>query len=62
MANKWNLEGVRVTDENILVAEGGLTVEGAVVIMSNLQTTDPEIAGRVWNDSGVLTVSSGPEA
>tara|TARA_R100000458_G_C8023582_1_gene82226 strand:+ start:322 stop:486 length:165 start_codon:yes stop_codon:yes gene_type:complete len=27
--------------------------------MSNLPTSDPGVAGRLWNDSGTLKVSSG---
>jgi hypothetical protein len=30
-----------------------------VVILSGLPTADPAVAGQLWNDSGVLTVSAG---
>jgi hypothetical protein len=30
-----------------------------VVILSGLPTSDPAVAGQLWNDSGVLTVSAG---
>jgi hypothetical protein len=30
------------------------------VIMLDLPTSDPEVLGQLWNDSGVLTVSAGP--
>ena len=45
------------------------TVTGAVdattitasstVILSNLPTSDPSVAGQLWSNSGVLTVSAG---
>ena len=31
----------------------------AVVDASQLPTADPAVAGQVWSDSGVLTVSAG---
>ena len=31
-----------------------------VVIFSGLPTADPEVAGQLWSNSGVLTVSAGP--
>lgn len=31
-----------------------------VVTFSDLPTTDPEVAGQLWNNEGVLTVSGGP--
>ncbi len=35
-----------------------VTSTGAV-IMSNLPTSDPSVAGQLWSNSGVLTVSAG---
>jgi hypothetical protein len=35
-----------------------LTASG-VVIFSDLPTADPEVAGQLWSDAGVLTVSAG---
>tara|TARA_R100000234_G_scaffold28395_1_gene16403 strand:+ start:958 stop:1119 length:162 start_codon:yes stop_codon:yes gene_type:complete len=32
---------------------------GEHVSMANLPTSDPGVAGRLWNDSGTLKVSSG---
>ena len=31
----------------------------ATVNMANLPTSDPSVAGRLWNNSGVVTVSAG---
>lgn len=36
-----------------------LTVEGATVMMAALPTSDPAVAGQVWSNSGVLTLSAG---
>jgi hypothetical protein len=50
---------------------GGLTATGAVsmtgtvsltnasVSMTNLPTADPHVIGRIWSNSGVMTVSAG---
>ena len=45
--------GIGTTDPS-----GKLEVNGTVVF-SGLPTTDPEIAGALWNDSGTLKVSAG---
>jgi len=42
-----------------VTCDAGLTVAGASVIMSALPTDDPAVAGQLWADSGVVTVSSG---
>lgn len=34
-------------------------LDGATLIIENLPTTDPGIAGAIWNNSGVLNVSAG---
>jgi len=38
---------------------GGSTGSNGLVIMDNLPTSDPTVAGALWNNSGVLTVSAG---
>jgi len=52
-----------LTEENTFkedqVVEGGLTIDGIVVIMSALPTSDPVNAGQLWNNSNVLTISVG---
>ena len=40
------------------VSTGALTASGAV-ILSGLPTSDPAVAGQLWSNSGVLTVSAG---
>jgi len=38
-----------------------ITYDGSnsVVIFSNLPTADPAVAGQLWSNAGVLTVSAG---
>lgn len=45
------------------VSDGEVTLKAEVAalltIVDNIPTTDPEVVGQVWNDSGVLKVSAG---
>ena len=50
---------IKSDDSAQVTVEDGLTVTGAVVMMSNLPTSDPSNAGQLWNDSGTLKVSAG---
>lgn len=38
-----------------------ITYDGtnSVVILNDLPTSDPSVAGQLWSNSGVLTVSAG---
>lgn len=36
-----------------------LTVSGGTVILTGLPTSNPAVAGQLWNNAGVLTVSAG---
>lgn len=36
-----------------------LTASGTRIILSNLPTTNPNVAGALWSNSGVVTVSAG---
>lgn len=42
-----------------IFSTGELTVTGAGVFMASLPTSDPSVAGQLWNDSGTLKVSAG---
>jgi len=42
--------------ENISVSHDGTN---SVVIFKDLPTSDPSVAGQLWSNSGVLTVSAG---
>jgi hypothetical protein len=56
-----------VCDVGSILAGSGtfsaVTVTGAAVVgtltLTGVPTTDPEVAGQVWSDSGVLTISAG---
>lgn len=40
-------------------AARGITIGGADLILANLPTADPAVAGQLWNNLGILTVSAG---
>ena len=52
------------TSEQVLVSttqtiSGAKTFSNAVVMMTNLPTSDPNNAGQLWNSSGTLKISAG---
>ena len=42
-----------------ITASGNLKVNGSQIDFSNLPTSDPSVAGRLWNSSGDLRISAG---
>lgn len=52
-------EDNELTGDNEFTGETTFSNTSGVVIMSNLPTTDPEVAGQLWSNSNVLTVSAG---
>jgi len=42
-----------------LTTTGTVTIDGTTVVISDLPTSDPGVAGQLWNNSGVLSVSAG---
>lgn len=38
---------------------GAVAITPTKIIMANLPTSDPSVAGQLWNDSGTLKVSAG---
>jgi hypothetical protein len=50
---------IKSDDSAQVTIEDGLTVNGAVIMLSNLPTSNPNNAGQLWNDSGTLKVSAG---
>jgi len=50
---------IKSDDSAQVTIEDGLTVNGTVVMLSNLPTSNPNNAGQLWNDSGTLKVSAG---
>ena len=63
MADKWNLDGVSVDTQDNMTVTNDLTVGGDIT--GNVSryvifpTSDPEVVGAVWNNSGTLTISAG---
>ena len=52
------------TADTVLVSttqtiSGAKTFSNAVVMMTNLPTSDPSVAGQLWNSSGTLKISAG---
>ena len=50
---------ISTDDSSQVTVRDGLTVTGAVVMMSSLPTSDPSNAGQLWNNSGDLKISTG---
>ena len=50
---------IKSDDSAQVTVEDGLTVNGTVVMLSNLPTVNPNNAGQLWNDSGTLKISQG---
>jgi hypothetical protein len=42
-----------------LTVTGNVTISGTVISTPNLPTSDPLVAGQLWSNLGVVTVSSG---
>lgn len=47
------------TTATTLTATGATVLSNASITIANLGTVDPTVAGRLWNNKGVLTVSAG---
>jgi hypothetical protein len=47
-----------VTSTNGIVTSN-VTATGTVISFANLPTSDPAVAGVVWSNSGILTLSAG---
>jgi hypothetical protein len=58
-AIKVNGTEISTDDSTQVTVRDGLTVTGAVVMMSSLPTSDPSNAGQLWNSSGDLKISTG---
>ena len=48
--------GTDAVTENISITHDGTN---SVVIIKDLPTSDPTVAGQLWSNSGVVTVSAG---
>jgi hypothetical protein len=50
---------LQVLTSNAQTISGAKTLSNAVVMMTNLPTSDPSVAGQLWNSSGTLKISAG---
>lgn len=52
-----------LTEDNTLTGAltttGEVTINGTTVIITDLPTSNPSVAGQLWSNSGVLTISAG---
>lgn len=53
-----DMSGGDLTVEEITVT-GESSIDGATIVLPNLPTADPGVAGQLWNDAGALKVSAG---
>ncbi len=44
---------------SLVEVDGNLKIDGSQVDFTNLPTSDPSVAGRLWNDSGTVKISAG---
>lgn len=51
--------GSTVGDSDSFLQLGGLILTGSIIRFPNVPTSDPAAAGQLWNNLGILTVSSG---
>ena len=52
-------DSTKITFAEAVDVNGNLAVTGAQVDFTNLPTSDPTVAGRLWNDSGTVKISAG---
>jgi hypothetical protein len=48
-----------ITGSLTVEASGNVTFSTQEVVMDSLPTSDPSIAGQLWNNAGIVNVSSG---
>lgn len=53
------LGDVVLTTAAVTVGGAAPVLQGAAVVVLDLPTADPEVAGQLWNNTGVVTVSAG---
>ena len=52
-------DSTKITLAEAVDVNGNLVVTGAQIDFTNLPTSDPSVAGRLYNDSGVVKISAG---
>lgn len=50
---------LQLTDEGIIIDPDYNMTGGCYLKILNLPTTDPHVAGALWNDNGTLKISAG---
>ena len=56
-AKKWSQIFLNSLVTHHITASGNLKIEGSQVDFTNLPTSDPGVAGRLYNDSGTIKIS-----
>ena len=51
--------GPVVSNNGFTSTSGTVTLNGATIILDSLPTSDPTVAGQLWNNAGTLAVSAG---
>ncbi len=59
IASGMDLSGGNLSDVNQVLASGNMTSQGKTIRFPNLPTSDPNIDGALWSDSGTIKISSG---
>jgi hypothetical protein len=59
ISDELRVTNIASPDSAQVTVNDGLTVTGAVVMLSSLPTSDPSNAGQLYNDSGTLKISAG---
>lgn len=49
----------RITLNARLTVDQGVTLTDGYLMVNNLPTSDPAVAGQLWNDDGLVKVSTG---
>lgn len=49
----------RITLNARLTVSQGVTLTDGYLVVTNIPTSDPAVAGQIWNDDGLLKVSAG---
>jgi hypothetical protein len=48
-----------IQEDGKVIMYGDAQIEGSTVLMPNLPTSDPSVAGQLWNDNGTVKISAG---
>ena len=46
-------------DATTITASGEVTLDGTTITITGLPTSDPAVAGQLWDSAGTLSVSQG---